>query len=208
MNYVLSVNQSELVEKTASELKKISNIKPPEWSIFVKTGVHKERPPIKKDWWYYRASSILKRLNRQSPLGVSKLRTRYGGRKNRGFKPDRYYRASGNIIRKILQQLDQAELTKNEDKKGRFITPKGRSLLNKVALEILGKMPSEKKKRKEKKDKITPKVEKKVVSEKGKRKEEKKNDTEKKVKVIVEKTKQKMDGKEKKSQDILKEIES
>ena len=37
---------------------------------------------------------------------TSRLRTRYGSRKNRGVKPERFKRGSGKIIRVILQQAD------------------------------------------------------------------------------------------------------
>jgi len=42
---------------------------------------------------------------------------------------------SGNILRKVLQQLEKAELVKYKKegiRKGRIITSKGESLLNKV----------------------------------------------------------------------------
>ena len=39
------VPAQKLVEKLSEELKKNGNIKPPEWSKFVKTGVSTERPP-------------------------------------------------------------------------------------------------------------------------------------------------------------------
>lgn len=216
MNYVFSVDQSELVKKTAAELKKIKEIKPPEWAIFVRTGVHKERPPVEKDWWYMRVASILKLLNRYSPLGTAKIRTKYGGRKNRGFKPDHFYKGSGSIARKILQQLDAAELTKKEEEKGRkrrgrSITPKGKSLLNKVALGILGKKPVGKKKVKivvteDKKEKVKKKPKKEVKKE-IRKEEQKTTATDTKVADMVKKTKEKMTGEgEKKAKEIIKEI--
>jgi len=133
------VDISELIEKTAEELKKIAEIKPPEWAVFVKTGVHKERPPANKDWWYTRAASILRIVDKLGAVGVSKLRTKYGGKKNKGAEPERFYKGSGNIIRKILQQLEKAELVKKQEKaihKGRIITAKGVSLLNTAAKKI------------------------------------------------------------------------
>ena len=126
----------ELIIKTSEELKKISEIKPPEWSSFVKTGTNKARPPVEKDWWYVRAASLLKKADKLGPIGVNKLRVKYGGRKRRGHKPEHFYRASGNIIRKILQQLEKAGLLKQDKKgvhKGRIITPKGISLLHKIS---------------------------------------------------------------------------
>ena len=150
MSLINDVNPNELISKTAEELKKNDAVQPPIWAAFCKTGSHKERPPAEKDWWYARAAAILRMAALRGPIGVSKLRTKYGGRKNCGHQPDRFYRASGNIIRKVLQQLEKAELVKMTDKqeknKGRIITPKGRSLLDKSAVEILKTMPKPKKK--------------------------------------------------------------
>lgn len=101
--------------------------------------MHKERPPAREDWWYVRAASILRKLYKQGPIGVAKLRKYYGGRKNRGHKPDKSFIGSGNIIRKILQQLEILELAAKVDvkgHKGRIITPKGKSFLDKLAIQI------------------------------------------------------------------------
>ena len=83
---IYDIDPSELIEKAAEELKKNKTVKPPAWSVYVKTGVHKERPPQNRDWWYMRSASILRKLVRYSPIGVSKLRIKYGGRKNRGVQ--------------------------------------------------------------------------------------------------------------------------
>jgi small subunit ribosomal protein S19e len=123
----------ELIAKVAAGLEKISEISPPEWSRFVKTGVHKERPPEQENWWYIRAASTLRKIYIHPGIGVAKLRKIYGGRKNRGHKPEHKYKASGKILREIVHQLEKAELVKNEKGKGRFITKKGMAFLNSVA---------------------------------------------------------------------------
>lgn len=136
---VYDVNPGKLIEKTAEELKKIDAIKPPVWSKFVKTGSHKERPPMDKEWWYKRTASILRKVYIYGPIGVSKLRTAYGGKRNMGFKPERVYKGSGNILRKAMQQLEKAELIKKIDKgvrKGKILTPKGKSFLDKLAKQV------------------------------------------------------------------------
>lgn len=152
MATIYDVDTNELIDAVAEELKKIDAIQPPEWAPFVKTGVSKERPPVNKDWWYMRTASVLRKVTILGPIGVSKLRTKYGGKKNCGYRPERFYRASGNIIRKILQQLEKAELIKKKEKdihKGRIIAPKGKSLLDKTATRLLGKKPKIKKEIKE-----------------------------------------------------------
>lgn len=150
MATIYDVDISELIEKTSIELKNTKVITPPDWSRFVKTGVYKERPPVSADWWYLRTASVLRRVYILGPIGVSKLRRLYGGKKNRGYKTEHTYKGSGNIIRKILQQLQSAGLIKYVEKnvhKGRIITPKGIALLNKIAVEIA--TGSKQKKRKE-----------------------------------------------------------
>ena len=121
-----------MIENLSADLK--DHVQKPNWADFVKTGVHNERPPSQKNWWDLRAASILFKISRFGPVGVSKLRKHYGGRKNRGMKPDRFKQGSGNIIRKILQQLESADLikqTKIGTRKGRSLTAQGKALLNK-----------------------------------------------------------------------------
>jgi len=129
------VNPQKLVERTKEELKKFEEIKPPAWSFFVKSGSHKERPPEQPDFWYIRAASILRRIYLDGPVGVERLRTYYGGRKRRGTEPAKFRKASGNIIRKILQQLEKAGLIE-KTKKGRKITSKGQAFLDRIAYEV------------------------------------------------------------------------
>ena len=139
MTTVYDVDAQELILKAAEELKKIPEIKPPVWATFVKTGMHKERPPIADDWWYTRTASVLKTVYRLGPVGVSKLRTKYGGKKNRGVKKEHFYKGSGNILRKSLQQLEKAGFVKFAEKgvhKGRIVTPRGRAFLDKMATNL------------------------------------------------------------------------
>lgn len=135
------VPKTELIERAAKELQGVNSVQPPSWSLFVKTGTFKERPPTRADWWFVRAAAILRRLaDSNGPIGVQKLRTLYGGRKNRGHAPERFFKGSGNIIRKILQQLEKAGFAKKVNKglhKGRVITPAGLSFLSKIASQIM-----------------------------------------------------------------------
>ncbi|MBI5389760.1 30S ribosomal protein S19e [Candidatus Woesearchaeota archaeon] len=133
------VQKSKLILKTADELKKLNEIKPPVWSAYVKTGAHKERPPVLNDWWFQRSASVLCAVEALGPIGVAKLRTKYGGKKNRGHKPEKFYKASGNILRKVLQQLEKAGFIKQatiKGHKGRVITPKGKAFLDQSAKQI------------------------------------------------------------------------
>jgi len=73
----------------------------------------------------------LRKLYLNHPIGVARLRKVYGGRKNNGTAPEHKRKASGSIIRNILQQLEKAGLVKTEKRKGRMLTPKGRSFVSK-----------------------------------------------------------------------------
>ncbi|MCD6402783.1 MAG: 30S ribosomal protein S19e [Candidatus Aenigmarchaeota archaeon] len=133
---VRNVEPNRLIMRVAEELKKLKELTPPDWAKFVKTGVHKERPPEQEDWWYIRAASVLRKIYFNGPVGVSRLRTAYGGKKNRGSKPEKFKKGSGSIIRKILQQLENAGLVEKMNKKGRVVTKKGKAFLEKLAKEV------------------------------------------------------------------------
>jgi len=133
MATVYDVPVDKLIENMANKLKDM--IEMPEWAKFVKTGPHKEHAPVQDDWWYVRAASILRRIYIKGPLGISKLRKIYGGRKRRGVEPEKKVRGSGKIARTILQQLDKLGFTRRT-RKGRIITPKGKSFVDKCASEV------------------------------------------------------------------------
>jgi small subunit ribosomal protein S19e len=139
MTHILSVNANSLIEQVASELKKQALVSKPDWADFVKTGISRERFPDSPDWWFQRSAAVLRSVAKLGPVGTQKLRTKYGGIKNRGHKPGKFYRSSGSIIRKILQQLETSELIRQDEKgvhKGRVLTPKGVSFLDKFAVQI------------------------------------------------------------------------
>jgi small subunit ribosomal protein S19e len=130
----------KLIEKLSQELMKNDNLKPPVWAMFVKTGVSSERPPIQKDWWFLRSAAVFRRIYLSGPIGVSRLRTIFGGRRKmpHGKKIHHHRKAGGKILRLILQQLESAGYVQKVEKprKGRIITPKGQRLLSKVSQEI------------------------------------------------------------------------
>jgi small subunit ribosomal protein S19e len=131
---VRDVDAEKLILKAAEELSKMEELRPPAWSPFVKTGVSRQRPPTQENWWNIRQASILRKLYLgQKGVGVSRMRTIYGSRKNRGHKPEHSFPASGSIIRKSFQQLEKAGFVKTEKGEGRLITPKGQKFLNSVA---------------------------------------------------------------------------
>ena len=134
------ISQAALVERLADELKKNEQITPPVWAGYAKTGRFKERPPFKDGWWYLRTASVLREVKLLGPVGVAKLRTKYGGKKNRGMAAEKFYRGSGSIARKILQQLEKAQLVVQAKKgvhKGRVVSPKGQSLIDRVTIQLM-----------------------------------------------------------------------
>lgn len=127
------VEPAKLIAKLTQELKKSEEVKPTAWSSFVKSGTHRSRPPQQEDFWYTRSAAILRRIYLEGPVGVARLRTYYGGRIKRGYAPAKFKRAGGNMIRKILQQLEKAGYIEKDSKNGRKITAKGRKFLDNVA---------------------------------------------------------------------------
>ena len=134
------VSPQKLIEKLSEELKKNENIKPPEWSKYVKTGVSTDRPPLQKDWWFLKSAAVLRKIYLNGPVGIQRLRTAFGGRRKmpHGKKTHHHRKAGGKIIRLIAQQLEKSGYIQKVEKpkKGRIVTSKGQGLLNKVAKEI------------------------------------------------------------------------
>ena len=131
-------NKNDVIEKLAIKLK--DKVNPPDWASYVKTGHGKQRPPIREDWWHIRAAAVLLSVQKLGPVGVSKLSVKYGNRKNKGVKPEKFAKGSANIIRKILQQLESSGLLKQEEvgvHKGRIVTNVGIKLINESSKEAL-----------------------------------------------------------------------
>jgi len=119
----------------ADALSKMPEFKKPEWVDFVKTGTNKQRPTSDEGFWHNRAASILRQIYIKGTVGVQRLRTRYGGRKDRGVKPAMFVKGGGKIIRVILQQSDLAGFTEKVKSKvsGRQLTKKGKDFLEGLA---------------------------------------------------------------------------
>jgi len=75
-------------------------------------------------------------------VGVSALKTIYGGSQDNGTRPDHFATASGKIIRYCLKQLQKLGLVQSfekgssEEKKGRWVTKMGQIELNSIARQI------------------------------------------------------------------------
>lgn len=130
---IYDLSPGEYNTKLAEALKKFSEFEAPIWSNFVKTSVARARPPT-EEFWHKRAASILRQMYIRGVIGVARLRTRYGGRKKRGMKPEEFRKASGKIIRLILQQAEKAGLAEKSTgkKAGRKLTDKGIKFLESI----------------------------------------------------------------------------
>lgn len=128
------ISPQEFNSKLAVALKEFEEFKQPEWSLYVKTSPHKQRPSFESDFWYKRTASILRQISVKGIAGVNRLRTRYGGRKDRGMQPPTFVPAGGKMIRVILQQAESAGLIEKAKgkKAGRQLTSKGKELLESI----------------------------------------------------------------------------
>jgi len=127
----------KLIEKLAHHLKEnVDEVTPPSWATMVKTGMHVQRPPQNPEWWYIRCASLLRKIYVHGPIGIERLRAEYGGRKDRGVRPEHAAKAGGAIIRKALQQLEAAGLVETFQNRGRRVTKKGRKLLEMLTEEL------------------------------------------------------------------------
>lgn len=136
-NSIYEIKAQEYNLKLAEALKNIPEFEAPEWVKLVKSGAGKERPIEDEDFWHKRAASILRNVYKKGSVGTERLRTKYGSKKNRGFKPEEFRKASGKIIRVILQQADKAGFTEiqkpvkgvRSKRPGRILTEKGKKFL-------------------------------------------------------------------------------
>ncbi len=142
MPTVFDVPPNILIERVAEKLREMDEFRPPEWANYVKTGVHKERSPEQSDWWYYRVAAIFRRVYTDGPVGIERLRTAYGGRKNRGSKPEKFRKGSGSIVRRALHQLENAGFVEKTDE-GRIVSARGRSFLDRISAEIKRELEEE-----------------------------------------------------------------
>lgn len=129
------VPSARLIGALAVQMKGLPGMQAPDWAKWVKTGSHAERPPADPDWWFTRAASLLRKLYMHGPVGLTDLERSYGGSKARHYFPKHHMDGGGSNIRRILKQLEQAELV-SKTSKGRVLSPKGRAMLDKASKDI------------------------------------------------------------------------
>lgn len=129
-----------LINRLAKEFKEKEIITKPDEFEFVKTSHAKENKPDNPDWFFIRAGSVLRKIYFKGTIGVQELRKLYSSPKNRGVKPEKTVKASGKIIRNILQQLEKQGLVVKAEG-GRRMSSKGISFVDKLADELKPSLP-------------------------------------------------------------------
>ena len=132
MANVYETKASTVIDAAAQKLK--GKVKKPAYVDFVKSGAGRERTPDSPDFWYIRCASILRKVYLNGPIGVSRLRTWYGNKKEHVVHRHHYMKSGGSIIRDALIELEKLNYVKNT-KAGRVITSQGKSFLDKVCNE-------------------------------------------------------------------------
>ncbi|WP_255170567.1 30S ribosomal protein S19e [Natrononativus amylolyticus] len=139
MATMYDVPADALIEALADDFEE--RLEEPEWAQFTKSGVDRELPPEQENFWAIRAASLLRKVADNGPIGVSRLATEYGGAKRGSTRyrvaPDKRVDGSRNLIRTILQQLEEEDLVETAEGEGRRITAEGRSLLDETAGNVL-----------------------------------------------------------------------
>ncbi len=143
MTTVFDVPPGALIEAVADDLKKSKKAQPPDWAAFAKTGVHREKAPQDRAWWYTRMAAILRKVYLRGPVGAERLAGEFGGRRDRGSAPYHPRKASRNVVRTCLKQLEDLKYVQRVDRGGRIVTPAGRSYLDNKANEILSRLAKE-----------------------------------------------------------------
>merc|ERR1711964_938892 len=104
---VKDVEAEKFIMAFAQHLKNQDKIDIPKWAEYVKTGMFKELGPYNRDWMYVRAASIMRKIYIRQGTGIGAMRKVYGGRNRRGTLAMHFTKASGKVIRHLVQQLEQ-----------------------------------------------------------------------------------------------------
>jgi small subunit ribosomal protein S19e len=139
MTTLYDVPADDLIDAVAAKLE--DRFEQPDWAEYAKTGESRELPPQQENFWHRRAASILRKVAIDGPVGVERLSTEYGDKKDGSNRyqvaPEHRTDGSRNVIRTILQQLEDEDLVDTEGSAGRIATGEGRSLLDDTAGEVM-----------------------------------------------------------------------
>jgi len=143
MATAFDVPADKLIPKIAAELKNIETIKAPDWAPYVKTGRHREKSPVNSDWWHVRSAAVLRKIYVDGPIGTTRLAAKFGGKADRGSKPNKAVRGSRSISRVTVQQLEKSQLVQKQKDGGRVVTPKARKMIDSLSTQILKEMAAQ-----------------------------------------------------------------
>ena len=102
--------------------------------------------PYDPDWLYIRAASCAYQLYMRGKVGISALRTHYGGKQRYGSRPPHQRQSAGKIIRYCLKQLEETGLVGqvkyqsddgSEQTGGKTLTQKGTTDMDRIASQIV-----------------------------------------------------------------------
>ena len=141
MAKVFDIPAEMLVERLATQLRDDGLVEP-EWTAFVKTGAHADRPPHRRDWWHVRCASILRKIYMHGPVGINGLRKKYGGGRPSGYGAAHHRMAGGAIIRNAVHGLEGLGLVA-QAKGGRVVTSAGMKKMDALSTQILKEMVEE-----------------------------------------------------------------
>merc|ERR1719161_1893327 len=134
---VKDVTADKFIKAFAQYLKRQGKFEIPKWTDVVKTGKAKELPPIDPDWLYVRTASMVRKVYIRGGTGVGGFRKVYGKQHRRGTCTNKFSKASGKVVRYVLQQLEEMGLVEQSEDGGRKITKEGQRELDTVAVQAM-----------------------------------------------------------------------
>src|SRR5438093_13066296 len=98
MTTAFDVPSLPLLQRVAENLRSEGKVSEPDWAPFARTGVHTEKAPVQKDWWFLRTAAVLRKVYVLGPIGTSRLAAEFGGARDGGSAPYHPRKGSRNIV--------------------------------------------------------------------------------------------------------------
>ncbi|KAL8452154.1 hypothetical protein Emag_002495 [Eimeria magna] len=130
---VKDVTANTFIQAYANHLKKRGKFVVPKWADLVKTGHGKTLAPHDPDWLFMRAAAMLRHLYLRPSCGVGAFRKVFSCKTGSKCIPGHTSKASGKIIRYILQQFEAMGLVESRPDNGRRLTKVGQKELDVIA---------------------------------------------------------------------------
>ncbi|KAL8271634.1 hypothetical protein Esti_004439 [Eimeria stiedai] len=130
---VKDVTAQIFIQAYANHLKKRGKFVVPKWADLVKTGHGKTLAPHDPDWLFLRAAAMLRHLYLRPSCGVGAFRKVFSCKTGNKCIPGHTSKASGKIIRYILQQFEAMGLVESRPDNGRRLTKVGQKELDVIA---------------------------------------------------------------------------